>query len=96
LPVFYFSLGSFSDCDTLSEIPDEKIRENAARLIPKTGNSDGVMKYIASLIRGDYYIKAKRTLKRGGLLCFRELQFSLQLPSIILSAKPYETLLIHD
>jgi peptide/nickel transport system permease protein len=57
LPVFYFSLGSYSDCDTLSEIPDKKIRENAARLIHKTGNSDGVMKYIAVLIKSEQQLQ---------------------------------------
>lgn len=64
LPVFYFSLGSYSDCDTLSEIPEKKIRENAARLIHETGNTDGVMRYIAVLLRYEQQLQLSSSTTR--------------------------------
>ncbi|RYD83523.1 MAG: ABC transporter permease [Sphingobacteriales bacterium] len=49
LPVFYFSLGTLADVDTLYKITDKEERETVERLIYQTGNKDKVIAYYTSL-----------------------------------------------
>jgi len=49
LPVFYVSLGSLADCDTLYKIPDKARRENLARLTSIYGNWDKISAYFQAL-----------------------------------------------
>ena len=49
LPVFYISLGSLADCDTLYKIPDKAQRENLAHLTSIHGNWEKVSAYYQAL-----------------------------------------------
>jgi peptide/nickel transport system permease protein len=50
LPVFYFTLSSLSESDTLHRIRDKSHRENLERLINKYGNWEYIQEYYRSLI----------------------------------------------
>lgn len=49
LPVFYFSLGTLSDCDTLHKIVDKAQQENLQKLTRKYGNWSAVVNYYQTL-----------------------------------------------
>lgn len=50
LPIFYLSLSTLADCDTLYKIPDKAQQENLLKLSRKYGNWDAVSVYYHSLL----------------------------------------------
>ncbi len=48
-PIFYFSLGTAADCDTLYRLPDKNIRESAEKLTREVGDWDLVSEFYNSL-----------------------------------------------
>jgi peptide/nickel transport system permease protein len=48
-PVFYISLGTLSDIDTIHKIPDRNHHDMLQRLSRKTGNPEGTLDYYQSL-----------------------------------------------
>lgn len=48
-PIFYFSLGTVADCDTLYRLPDKNIRETAEKLTREVGDWDLVSEFYNSL-----------------------------------------------
>ena len=58
LPVFYLSLASWADCDTLHLITDKKYRENLQRLVKKYGNWQNVKSYNQHLLQFHNHIKS--------------------------------------
>lgn len=57
LPLFYVSLASWADCDTLHLIPEKKSRENLSRLVKKYGNWQNVQNYNHQLIQFHNLVK---------------------------------------
>ena len=57
LPLFYMSLASWADCDTLHLIPEKKSRENLSRLVKKYGNWQNVQNYNHQLIQFHNLVK---------------------------------------
>ncbi len=57
LPLFYLSLASWADCDTLHLIPEKKSRENLSRLVKKYGNWQNVQNYNHQLIQFHNLVK---------------------------------------
>jgi len=58
LPVFYISMVSWADCDTLHLISDKKSRENLQRLVKKYGNWQNVQNYNSQLIQFHNQVKS--------------------------------------
>ena len=50
LPIFYFSLATLADCDTLYKIEDKSQQENLSKLTRKYGNWENVSQYYYALI----------------------------------------------
>lgn len=57
LPVFYFSLGTLADVDTLYKIADADEQETIRRLLHQTGNKQKVMAYNTSLKNALYALE---------------------------------------
>lgn len=58
LPVFYFTLGLWADCDTLHLVPDQKNRANLQRLIKKYGDWPKIQLYNQQLLSFSKQIKS--------------------------------------
>jgi peptide/nickel transport system permease protein len=57
LPVFYFSISSFAETDTMYRIPQKLHRENLERLVDMYGNWPQVQQYYVELRKFDRYLK---------------------------------------